>query len=182
MSLDLMSCKYMKSIFNNMELELNSITSSNSNNLSIKNLMKTIFSYSKELNDIKIKSLFVYYNHDLENRSSFLLDEKHMNNFIKYKKDNLDISKEIIFKEFSIISNLLIGMIIEEYETNNSFKELIKFLYYLDSEHFIELFSMFLVANSLFKKNKILDLCIDEMKDKKMVRKELDIFKSIMGL
>lgn len=128
------------------------------------------------LNDFKIKSQLLYYNNDLENRSSFHLDEEHSKEFIKYANDNVDITKEIIFENIKDIVYQYLDLIASKMG-NKDLKDFLKFCFYLDQVHFIEMFFFFILASHpgdgdsarLMLKNKVL-------------QKEMRVFKDCVGL
>jgi len=120
-------------------------------NLNIEEYLNCVIKQISSLNNINVKSLLIYYNNDLENRCSHKIEDENsingINEFIKYDHDNTDITKHVIFSNLKEISSLASKIIIKELDTNLELKEFIKFLYYMDSKYFMDIFSLFLVAN-----------------------------------
>ncbi len=149
-------CKFSMDIdafryYNEISSKINFEFLTEKSNLNIEEYLKCVIKQISSLNNINVKSLLIYYNNDLENRCSHKIEDENSINgndeFIKYDHDNTDITKDVIFSNLKEISSLASKIIIKELDTNIELKEFIKFMYYMDSKYFMDIFSLFLVAN-----------------------------------
>jgi hypothetical protein len=138
-----------------------------------KTLFETIVQNLWRLNTTHIKSLILYYYHDLENRTSY--SQRDEDEFIKYSHNNTHFDKIEILKHFSEITRNFIGIYKAQYAGNEEVAQFIQFLYYLDSKYFLDVLTFLIVS------------CFDEVllikydKDN-VVLKEIKIFKSCIGM
>ena len=123
----------------------------------------------------------MYYNHDLENRASFRMNEQLLKNFIKYNEDNIDITKDLIFSNLNLFSIFIVDLVLLEITQNDELKQFVKFLYYLDNIYFLELFSIIIIACDLHKGCKILENCVNKINKNSNIAKEIMIVKGIIG-
>lgn len=122
-------------------------------------IAKTINDLSGYLNSIKIKSLILYYNHDLENRTSYNFTHKENSLYIDYNYENKNFNKDVFFQMIGIMLNYdNLKIIIENnYNSNKEFKEFLKFLNYISEDNFMELFFLFIFSSlkyEMLKNNK----------------------------
>ena len=121
-------------------------SSLNNHEDNLSNYLKTFINNIELFNDIQSKSQILYYHHDLENRSSFILNEEFCKEYIKYEHDNTDITKDIVFGDLKSISDNLIHVYFESLNTNDQLKNFFVFLFYLDEKNFLEFFTLMLLA------------------------------------
>jgi hypothetical protein len=122
-------------------------------------ITKTIKELSGYLNSIKIKSLILYYNHDLENRTSYNFKEKENSLYINYMYENKNFDKQVFFQMIGIMVNYenLQKIIEENFISNKEWKEFLKFLNYLSENNFMEIFLLFIFSSlkyEMIKNNK----------------------------
>ncbi len=119
------------------------------------------------MNTIELKSLLLYYYHDLENRIS----KHHREEYIKYKHDNTNFTKDELFTPLIEITDSYREMLLNEIKGNEDSFNLFKFLFYTDEKYFVDYFTFFMIAN--FNIVKI---------ENGLLQKEITIFKSSLGL
>lgn len=122
-------------------------------------IAKAITDLSGYMNSIKIKSLILYYNHDLENRTSYNFKEKENSLYINYVYENKNFDKQAFFEMIGIMVNYEnIQKIIEEnFISNKDFREFLTFLNYLSENNFMELFLLLIFSSlkyEMIKNNK----------------------------
>lgn len=120
----------------------------------------------------------MYYHHDLENRSSYILKVSDVE-FINYDNDNMNVNKDLIFGDIKKVSNLLLEIYLDEFISNKEFKEFFIFLFYLDKENFVDFLTFLLIANYELKQD---DVYFDFILRNKTLQKEFKIFRDSMGL
>ena len=165
----------------------------NEDNLS--NYLKTFINNIELFNDIRSKSQILYYHHDLENRSSFILNEEFCKEYIKYEHDNTDITKDKIFRDLKTISDNLINVYFEFMNTNDKLKSFFVFLFYLDDKNFLEFFTLMMLAYLDYSnidftklstkgdyKEQILIKNIIRVKNNCVIQKEIKILKECLNL
>jgi hypothetical protein len=180
--MDIESIQYFNQVFNKInsdflkDFEMEEITLESYFSVVLKNI--------QSLNDVRIKSLFIYYNHDLENRSSFNFEEENCTEFIKYKHDNFDVTKETLYANLKDSSTNLTKLIYNQINTNPGLKEFLKFLFYLDNRHFVDLFTLFIMVNfeNLKSSNIHTTLINKNYKTNSIFEKELRILQENLGL
>ncbi len=147
----------------------------------------------KLFNDFQSKSQILYYYHDLENRTSFIFDEEFYQNYIKYEHDNVDITKENIFKDVKVISTYLNDVYLSHLQSCEEFKKFFVFLYYLDKENFVELFTLLILAYLDFSNVKLSNFSISQsnislyenfmfVRNNPIIQKEIKIIKECLNL
>jgi hypothetical protein len=127
-------------------------------------------------NDIRIKSLLLNYYYDLENRCSFTLSDEYCKEFIKYNNDNIDISKDEIFKPIKQYSNKYKKVLASEIENHPTLKDFLKFLFYIDEKNFVDFFTFFIYVCYTGHKIEI------EIQTTVSFEKEVKIFSDFLGL
>lgn len=143
-------------------------------------------------NDMQSKSQILYYHHDLENRSSFMLDDEFLKDYIKYEHDNVDITKEIILKDIKNISDHILHLYLSKVESNEEFKKFFIFLYYLDKENFVDLMTLIIMAYLDFlnvdysriskESDSFLNETLIGVKTNPIIQKEIKIIKECLNL
>lgn len=128
----------MKNLFENEEIK------------TIEDYLKRFIEFSDMFNTMEIKSLLLYYYHDLENRTSFSFDnfKDKESYYINYLYENKNFEKENLFKMLNSIGDceLISEIIFRSFKENKDFREFITFLYYLTEENFIEFFIFFILS------------------------------------
>jgi hypothetical protein len=133
----------------------------------------TIISHLALFNTIEIKSLILYYYHDLENRTSYIQQNEEL--FIKYNYgDNLHICKEDIFKHLIPVTKQLRESYEQGYSTDIQIRELFKFLYYLDNKYFLDILTLFLIT--------VFNSHIKIANDDTVLTREIEVFRNILGI
>jgi len=144
-------------------------------------------------NDVQSKSLILYYYHDLENRTSFLHNEDFYKDYIKYDHDNVDITKQNIFKNVKILSGGLVDVYLSHLQSSKEFQKFFVFLYYLDKENFVDFFTLLILAYLDYSNVKITKFSTSHMNDSfnenliridndPVIQKEIKIIKECLNL
>ena len=181
--MDIESIKYFNQVFNKINSDF--LKDYEMEEITLENYFSVVLNNIQSLNDVRIKSLFIYYNHDLENRSSFHFEEENCTEFIKYNHDNFDVTKETIYAYLKDASTILTKHIYNQIETNPGLKEFMKFLFYADNRHFVDLFTLFIMVNFEKLKSSKMHTTLTVNKNYKtysIFEKELRILQENMGL
>ena len=173
-SLDLESSDYLKEF-------LKFVKEESRQNSSIEHYFQCFITNSEMLNDIRIRSLLLSYYNELENRSSFLFNEEYTKEFIKYSNDNVDISKEQIFKCVNHITEKFSKILLKEMQVESSnLPEFIKFLFYLDNKLFVDFLTFFVTVTYMSNFPNQTEVCLDQCE--LAFRKEFKIMIESLGL
>jgi hypothetical protein len=127
-------------------------------------------------NSIDIKSMLIYYYHDLENRTSYIQTNEDL--FIKYTSDNIHINKEDIFLPLRGYTEKALVVYKDTYLSDNNVKELISFLYYLDNKYFLDILTLFMLT--VFPKK--FNVKESNLKGNEILLKEIELLTHILGI
>jgi len=132
------------------------------------------------MDEINFKSMVVFYNNDLENRT-YKIKEGSV-----YKNENCQFEKIELYSKLDSLSELVFDAIWSLKDTD-SFIEFIRFYYYLDNKFFIELLTLIIVSfpdkifNDLLGKNEeFLNLRRSLLQDEFLLR-EIRTIRRIFG-
>ncbi len=132
-----------------------------------RDFIELFLSKLSEMNKIEIKSLLLYYYHDLENR----ICNNNREEYINYKHGNVNFTKEQLFSPIRDLSNSYRNELLQRIKNNENTFTLVKFLFYIDEVYFKEFLTFFMIA------------AFDIIKVENMLlNKEIEIFKICLGL